>query len=84
MPDETKGELHIRHTPEKYRENLTELVQILEKSGSKRAKLVFATTTPIMSRKEKRFKDIKTILPSYASWPWERTSPAGRRRHLFI
>ncbi|MCE9530688.1 MAG: SGNH/GDSL hydrolase family protein, partial [Planctomycetes bacterium] len=54
--DETKGELHIRHTPQKYRENLTELVDILEKSG---AKLIWASTTPIMSRKDARFDDIK-------------------------
>lgn len=79
--DESKGELHIRHTPEKYRENLAELVQILEKTG---AKLIFATTTPIMYRKDKRFEDIKPTLASYANWPWGRTSPGGRRRHLFI
>ena len=27
--DESKGDLHIRHTPEKYKENLTELVKIM-------------------------------------------------------
>lgn len=56
--DETQPDLHLRHTPEKYRENLTELVQILEKTG---AKLIFATTTPIMYRKGKRFEDIKAF-----------------------
>lgn len=54
--DEAQGDLHIRHTPEKYKENLTQLVQILEKTG---AKLIWASTTPIMSRKDRRFEDIK-------------------------
>lgn len=53
-----KGALHIRHTPEKYRENLLQIVGTLEKTG---AKLIFATTTPIMSRKDKRFEDIPNL-----------------------
>jgi hypothetical protein len=56
--DETKGELHIRHTPEQYRANLTKLVEIMEKTG---AKLIWASTTPIMSRKGPRFEDIKKL-----------------------
>src|SRR6185295_16336347 len=42
-----KGELHVRHTPDQYRDNLTKLVMILEGTG---AKLIWASTTPIMSR----------------------------------
>jgi lysophospholipase L1-like esterase len=49
------GKLHIRHTPEQYRENLTTLVEILEGTG---AKLVWASTTPIMYRSGERFEDI--------------------------
>jgi lysophospholipase L1-like esterase len=37
--------LHIRHTPEQYRENLTALVKRLKATG---AKLVWAETTPIL------------------------------------
>lgn len=54
--DETKGDLHIRHTPMQYRENLTKLVETMEKTG---AKLIWASTTPIMSRTGERFEDIK-------------------------
>src|SRR5947209_4037280 len=36
------GAMHIRHTPEKYRENLVKLVEVMEKTG---AKLICATTT---------------------------------------
>lgn len=50
------GAMHIRHTPEKYRENLVKLVEVMEKTG---AKLIWASTTPIMSRTGKRFDDIK-------------------------
>lgn len=53
--DDTQPNLHIRHTPEQYRENLTKLVAVMEKTG---AKLIWASTTPIMSRKGERFEDI--------------------------
>ena len=57
--DETnKDALHIRHTPKQYRENLTKLVDAMEKTG---AKLIWASTTPIMSRKGDRFEDIKKL-----------------------
>ncbi len=53
-----QGKMHIRHSPEKYRENLTKLVDAMEKTG---AKLIWASTTPIMSRTGKRFDDIKNL-----------------------
>jgi len=53
-----KGESHIRHTPEQYRENLTKLVDKLEKTG---ATLIWATTTPCLSRTGNRFADIKNL-----------------------
>jgi GDSL-like Lipase/Acylhydrolase family len=56
--DETKGDLHIRHTPKQYRENLTKLVETMEKTG---AKLIWGSTTPIMSRQGQRFEDIKKL-----------------------
>lgn len=37
----------MRHTPEQYRQNLTQLVEILKGTG---AKLIWASTTPVMSR----------------------------------
>jgi len=52
------GEMHLRHTPEQYRANLLKLVETLEKTG---ARLVWASTTPIMSRTGKRFDDIKNL-----------------------
>src|SRR5262249_38839904 len=52
------GFMRIRHTPEKYRENLVRLVDAMEKTG---AKLIWASTTPIMSRTGNRFDDIKTL-----------------------
>lgn len=52
------GVMHIRHTPEKYRENMLKLVETMERTG---AKLICATTTPIMSRTGKRFDDIKNL-----------------------
>jgi len=57
-PDEAKAAvpMHIRYTPEQYRENLEQLVKILEGSS---AKLIWASTTPIMSRKGQRFEDIR-------------------------
>lgn len=54
--DDAPGELHIRHTADQYRENLTKLVETMEKTG---AKLIWASTTPIMSRSGARFDDIK-------------------------
>src|SRR5690349_956792 len=51
-----KGDMHIRHTPEQYGQNLTKLVETMEKTG---AKLIWASTTPIMSRTGQRFEDIK-------------------------
>lgn len=58
--DEAKaaGELHLRYTPEQYRENLTSLVKTLEGTG---ARLIWASTTPIMSRTGKRFEAIKEL-----------------------
>src|SRR4051812_25417037 len=50
------GVMRIRHTPEKYRENLVKLIEAMEKTG---AKLIWASTTPILSRTGKRFDDIK-------------------------
>src|SRR4051812_36362010 len=50
------GVMHLRHTPEKYRENLVKLVLAMEKTG---ARLIWASTTPIMSRTGQRFDDIK-------------------------
>lgn len=57
-PDETKTTvpLHIRYTPEQYRENLGKLMDILQGTG---ATLIWASTTPIMSRKGDRFEDIR-------------------------
>lgn len=55
--DESKaaGPLHIRYTPEQYGQNLSKLVSILEGTG---AKLIWASTTPVMSRTGTRFDDI--------------------------
>jgi hypothetical protein len=53
-----KGDMHIRHTPQQYREHLTQLVEAMENTG---AKLIWANTTPIMSRTGKRFDDITTL-----------------------
>lgn len=50
----TKG-LHIRCSPEQYGRNLSMLVEILETTG---ARLIWASTTPVMSRSGKRFEDI--------------------------
>ena len=57
-PEEAKAAvpMHIRYTPEQYRENLEQLVKILEGTG---AKLIWASTTPVMSRAGKRFDDIR-------------------------
>jgi hypothetical protein len=53
-----KGPLHLRHTPEQYRENLTSLVKTLKATG---AKLIWASTTPIMRYKGKRYEDLTTL-----------------------
>ncbi len=54
--DEAKvGPDAIRHTPEKYVENLKKLLATLESTD---AELIWATTTPVMSRKGKRLDDI--------------------------
>lgn len=50
------GPLHIRYTPDEYRANLESLVKTMEGT---RAKLVWASTTPIMSRTGARYEDIK-------------------------
>ena len=68
---QVRGEMHIRHTPEQYRENLVKLVKTMEKTG---AKLVWASTTPIMSRTGKRFEDIKNFEQSRVG------GDAGERR----
>lgn len=56
--DESKSTvpLHIRYTPEHYRTNLTALVKSLQGSG---ARLIWASSTPIMSRTGARFEDIR-------------------------
>jgi len=48
---------HLRYTPDEYRDNLANLVTILEDTG---AKLIWASTTPVTSRKGARFNDILT------------------------
>jgi len=53
-----KGPLHLRHTPEQYRENLTTLVKRLKGTG---AKLIWASTTPIMRYKGTRYDDLTTL-----------------------
>jgi len=52
------GAIRIRYTPEQYRENLTQLVKILKGTG---AKLIWASTTPIMSRTGSRFEAIPIL-----------------------
>ena len=56
VPNRT--DLHIRYTPDQYRTNLTRIVEMLQATG---ASLVWASTTPIMSRTGERFEDIKTL-----------------------
>ncbi len=51
----SSGGARIRHTLEEYRENLTELVTILKATN---ARLIWASSTPIMFRKGERFDDI--------------------------
>ena len=52
------GDIRIRHTPEQYRENLSKLVEILKGTG---AKLIWASTTPVMFRTGERFEAIPTL-----------------------
>ena len=47
--------VRIRYTPEQYRENLTKLVAVLKTTN---ARLIWASSTPVVSRKGDRFKDI--------------------------
>jgi len=47
--------MKVRYSPEKYRENLTKIVEELEKTG---AKLIWASTTPVLTRKGKRLDAI--------------------------
>lgn len=58
--DETKapGSLHLRYTPEQYRTNLTQLVDMMQTTG---ARLIWASSTPILSRKGDRFNDIARL-----------------------
>lgn len=51
----TPDEVKIRYTPDQYRQNLMKLVEILKKTN---ARLIWASTTPIMSRTGDRFYDI--------------------------
>jgi hypothetical protein len=51
-------DIRIRYTPEQYRENLAQIVDVLKGTG---AKLIWASTTPIMSRTGDRFEDIPTL-----------------------
>lgn len=50
--------IRIRHTPEQYKENLTKLIEILKDTG---AKLIWASSTPIMYRTGERFEAIPTL-----------------------
>ncbi len=51
-------EITIRHTPQQYIENLKKILAVLEATD---AKLIWASTTPIMSRKGTRFEDIPIL-----------------------
>ena len=52
------AQVRLRYTPEEYGKNLGALVEILEGTG---AKLVWASSTPIMYRTGDRFKDIENL-----------------------
>jgi len=52
------GELRQRYSPEEYRRNLTLLVTKMKAAG---ATLIWASTTPITSRKGERFEAIKQL-----------------------
>ena len=53
-----EGGVRIRHTPEQYKENLAKLVAILKGTG---AKLIWASSTPIMYRTGSRFEDLPAL-----------------------
>ncbi|MDD5676757.1 MAG: SGNH/GDSL hydrolase family protein [Kiritimatiellae bacterium] len=53
-----KGVIRIRHTPEQYGANLTKILEILKGTG---AKLIWASSTPIMYRTGERFEAIPTL-----------------------
>jgi hypothetical protein len=69
-----KGPLHIRHTPEQYRKNLEAIIAVLEATG---AKLIFANTTPIMSRKGERFEAIPKLNATAAALMAEKQIPVN-------
>lgn len=50
--------IRIRHTPEQYRANLAHIVALLKNTG---ARLIWASTTPIMSRTGARFEAIPAL-----------------------
>ncbi len=50
--------VRVRHSPEQYEANLTKLVEMLKATG---AKLIWASTTPIMKRTGERFEAIPTF-----------------------
>lgn len=52
------GLFHIRYTPEQYHDNLSRLVDMLQATE---ARLIWASSTPIMSRKGTRFDDVKIL-----------------------
>jgi hypothetical protein len=52
------AQIRLRYTPEEYGKNLDKLVTILEGTG---AKLIWASSTPILSRTGDRFKDIENL-----------------------
>jgi len=51
-------DLRQRHTPDQYRENLTRIVEILEGTG---ARLIWASTTPVMRRTGARAEAIPIL-----------------------
>lgn len=56
--DSPTGDIQIRHTPEQYKDNLTQLVEVLKGTS---AKLIWASSTPIMYRTGARFETIPTL-----------------------
>ena len=52
------AEIRVRHTPEQYRDNLAKILDVLKGTG---ARLIWASTTPIMSRTGERFEAIPTL-----------------------
>lgn len=64
--------VHVRHTPEQYRENLGKLLEVLKGTG---AKLVWASTTPIMNRVGERFEAIPKLNEVAATLMAERGVP---------